>query len=109
MTEKKTRVNENSLKNLKMFTSEYQPSGKAKSLGKLKKKTLEELKNTILDKSFKLIADKLDDKELPANELLAIFNKAVEMSGFKKDKIDTTIKSYTLFEEEVEKKANELD
>ena len=63
MTEKKTRVNENSLKNLKKFTSEYQPSGEAKSLGKLKKKTLEELKQTILDKSFKLIADKLDDKQ----------------------------------------------
>jgi len=92
----------------KRFTSEYQPSGEAKSLGILKKKTLEELKNSILDKSFKLIDEKLDDKEISSTELLAIFNKAVEMSGFKKDKIDTTIKTYSLFEEETERKADEL-
>ena len=70
--------------------------------------TLEELKNSILDKSFKLIDEKLDDNEITSTELLAIFNKAVEMSGFKKDKIDTTIKSYSLFEEETEAKANAL-
>ena len=92
----------------KQFSSEYQPTGEAKSLGKLKAKTLEELKNSILDKSFKLIDEKLDDDEITSSELLNIFSKAVEMSGFKKDKIDTTIKSYSLFEEETEKKANEL-
>lgn len=92
----------------KQFSSEYQPSGEAKSLGHLKKKTLEELKNSILDKSFKLIDEKLDDEEITSSELLNIFNKAVEMSGFKKDKIDTTIKTYSLFEEETERKANEL-
>ena len=90
------------------FTSENQPSPEKKSLGHLKKKTLEELKNSILDKSFKLIDEKLDDKEITSGELLNIFNKAVEMSGFKKDKIDTTIKTYSLFEEETEQKANEL-
>ena len=90
------------------FTSENQPTPEAKSLGKLKAKTLEELKNSILDKSFKLIDEKLDNAEITSGELLAIFNKAVEMSGFKKDKIDTTIKSYSLFEEETEAKANEL-
>lgn len=93
----------------KKFTSEYQPTPEAKSLGHLKKKTLEELKNSILDKSFKLIDEKLDNSELASNELLAIFNKAVEMSGFKKDKIDTTIKSYSLFEEETENKAINLE
>ena len=90
------------------FTADNQPSGEAKSLGHLKKKTLEELKNSILDKSFKLIDEKLDDEEISSSELLNIFSKAVEMSGFKKDKIDTTIKTYSLFEEETEKKANEL-
>ena len=100
------------LKNLekrKKFTSEYQPTPEAKSLGILKKKTLEELKNSILDKSFKLIDEKLDNEEITSSELLAIFNKAVEMSGFKKDKIDTTIKSYSLFEEETENKAEKLE
>lgn len=92
----------------KRFTSEYQPSDEAKSLGWVKKRTLEELKNSILDKSFKLIDEKLDDKEISSTELLAIFNKAVEMSGFKKDKIDTTIKTYSLFEDETERKADEL-
>lgn len=92
----------------KQFTSEYQPSGENKSLGHLKKKTLEELKNSILDKSFKLIDEKLDDEEITSSELLSIFNKAVEMSGYKRDKIDTTISTYNLFEDEVEKKANEL-
>lgn len=92
----------------KQFTSENQPSGAAKSLGKLKKKTLEELKNSILDKSFKLIDEKLDDPEITAQELQNIFNKAVDMSGFKKDKVDATVKTYSLFEEETEAKANEL-
>ena len=91
------------------FTSENQPSPENKSLGHLKKKTLEELKNSILDKSFKLIDEKLDNEEITSSELLAIFNKAVEMSGFKKDKIDTTIKSYSLFEEETENKAEKLE
>lgn len=91
------------------FTSENQPSPANKSLGHLKKKTLEELKNSILDKSFKLIDEKLDNEEITSSELLAIFNKAVEMSGFKKDKIDTTIKSYSLFEEETENKAINLE
>ena len=91
------------------FTSENQPSPENKSLGHLKKKTLEELKNSILDKSFKLIDEKLDNEEITSSELLAIFNKAVEMSGFKKDKIDTTIKSYSLFEEETENKAINLE
>lgn len=93
----------------KKFTSEYQPTPEAKSLGHLKKKTLEELKNSILDKSFKLIDEKLDNEDITSSELLAIFNKAVEMSGFKKDKIDTTIKSYSLFEEETENKAINLE
>ena len=35
----------------KRFTSEYQPTPKAKSDGWLKKRTLEELKNEIVDKS----------------------------------------------------------
>ena len=90
------------------FTSTNQPSPQAKSLGILKKKTLEELKNSILDKSFKLIDEKLSDEEITSSELLAIFNKAVEMSGFKKDKVDATIKTYSLFEEEVQEKADEL-
>lgn len=93
----------------KQFTSENQPTPEAKSLGHLKKKTLEELKNSILDKSFKLIDEKLDDDEISSSELLSIFNKAVEMSGFKKDKIDTTIKTYSLFETETEEKAKALE
>lgn len=101
-------ANKNIKNYAKKFTSEYQPTPEAKSLGHLRKKTLEELKNSILDKSFKLIDEKLDNSEITSSELLAIFNKAVEMSGFKKDKIDTTIKSYSLFEEETEAKANEL-
>lgn len=100
------------LKNLekrKKFTSEYQPTGEAKSLGKLKAKTLEELKESILNKAFKIADEKLDDPELSASEFQNIFNKAVEMSGFKKDKIDTTIKSYSLFEEETQNKAEKLE
>lgn len=90
------------------FTSENQPSGEAKSLGHLKKRTLEEIKNSILDKAFTRIDEKLDEQEITSNELIAIFNRAVDMSGFKKDKIDATVKTYSLFEEEVEAKANEL-
>ena len=92
----------------KRFTSEYQPTPEAKSLGWTKKKSLEELKNSILDKSFSLIDDKLADPELTSSELLNIFAKAVEMSGFKKDKVDATVKTYSLFEEETEAKADEL-
>lgn len=92
----------------KRFTSEYQPPPENKVLGQLKRRTLEEKKNSILDKSFKLVDEKLDDPDLTSAELFAIFAKAVEMSGFKKDKIDTTIKSYSLFEEETEKKADAL-
>lgn len=91
------------------FTSENQPTGEAKSLGKLKAKTLEELKESILNKAFKIADEKLDDPELSATEFQNIFNKAVEMSGFKKDKIDTTIKSCSLFEEETENKAINLE
>lgn len=90
------------------FTSENQPSPEAKALGHLKKKTLEELKNSILDKAFSRIDERLDDPDIDKNELISIFNRAVDMSGFKKDKIDATIKTYSLFEEEVEEKANEL-
>ena len=93
----------------KRFTSEYQPSGEAKSAGWLKKKTLEELKNEIVDKSFKIAVEKLNNAEISQQEFLAIFSKAVEMSGFKNSKVDTTIKSYSLFEENVEKKANEIN
>lgn len=92
----------------KKFSSEYQPSPENKSLGHLKKKTLEELKNSILDKAFSRINERLDDPDIDKNELISIFNRAVDMSGFKKDKIDTTIKSYSLFEEETEKKADAL-
>ena len=102
-------ANKNIKNYAKKFTSEYQPTPEAKSLGHLKKKTLEELKNSILDKSFKLIDEKLDDPEITSSELQNIFNKAVEMSGFKRDKIDTTIKSYSLFEEETEEKARKLE
>lgn len=91
------------------FTSENQPTPEAKSLGWTKKKTLEELKESILNKAFKIADEKLDDPELSATEFQNIFNKAVEMSGFKKDKIDTTIKSYSLFEEETENKAEKLE
>ena len=101
-------VNKNIKNYGKKFTSEYQPSPENKSLGWTKKKTLEELKNSILDKSFKLIDERLDDPEIEKNELLNIFNKAVEMSGFKKDKIDATVKTYSLFEDEVQEKADAL-
>ena len=101
-------VNKNIKNYGKKFTSEYQPSPENKSLGCTKKKTLEELKNSILDKSFKLIDERLDDPEIEKNELLNIFNKAVEMSGFKKDKIDATVKTYSLFEDEVQEKADAL-
>jgi hypothetical protein len=93
----------------KRFTSEYQPTPEAKSAGWLKKKTLEELKNEIVDKSFKIAVEKLNNTEISQQEFLAIFAKAVEMSGFKNSKVDTTIKSYSLFEENVEKKANEIN
>lgn len=110
----KTRKNDKGLpKHLegkgKKFTSEYQPSGEAKSAGWVKKKTLEELKNEIVDKSFKIAVEKLNNAEISQQEFLAIFAKAVEMSGFKNSKVDTTVKSYTLFEETVEKKANEIN
>lgn len=113
MTKKETTKNDHLFKvgNKvgKQFSSEYQPSGEAKSLGWVKKKTLEELKESILNKAFKIADEKLDDPELSATEFQNIFNKAVEMSGFKKDKIDTTIKSYSLFEEETENKAEKLE
>ena len=93
----------------KKFTEEYQPSGEAKALGWLKKRTLEELKNEIVNKSFLIAVEKLNNSEISQQEFLAIFAKAVEMSGFKNSKLDTTVKTYNLFEESVEKKANEID
>lgn len=96
-------------KNTQFNSDTNQPTGEAKSLGKLKAKTLEEYKESILNKAFKIADEKLDDPELSASEFQNIFNKAVEMSGFKKDKIDTTIKSYSLFEEETENKAEKLE
>lgn len=99
----------NSIGKKTQFTSDNQPSPENKSLGHLKKKTLEELKNSILDKAFTRINERLDDPEIDKNELISIFNRAVDMSGFKKDKIDTTIKSYSLFEEETENKAINLE
>ena len=93
----------------KKFSKEYQPTPEAKSLGHLKKKTLEELKNEIVDKSFTIAVEKLNNAEISQQEFLAIFAKAVEMSGFKNSKVDATVKTYTLFEESVEKKANEID
>lgn len=92
----------------KKFSEDYQPSGANKSLGKQKARALEEIKNSILDKAFKLIDEKLDDPNITSAELQNIFNKAVDMSGFKKDKVDATVKTYSLFEEETEAKANEL-
>jgi hypothetical protein len=111
---KETKKNENKTpKHLegkqKRFSSEYQPSGEAKSLGWLKKRTLEELKNEIVNKSFLIAVEKLNNSEISQQEFLAIFAKAVEMSGFKNSKLDTTVKTYNLFEESVEKKANEID
>lgn len=41
----KREQHQNSLKNLKMFSSSYQPSGKAKSEGKRKAQTMRELAN----------------------------------------------------------------
>lgn len=93
----------------KKFTSENQPTPEAKSLGHLRKKTLEELKNEIVDKSFKIAVEKLNNAEMSQQEFLAIFAKAVEMSGFKNSKVDTTIKSYSLFEEEVKRKADDIN
>ncbi len=93
----------------KKFTSENQPSPEAKSLGHLRKKTLEELKNEIVDKSFKIAVEKLNNADISQQEFLAIFAKAVEMSGFKNSKVDTTIKSYSLFEEEVKRKADDIN
>jgi hypothetical protein len=111
--EKSTNNDQNMPKNFqgkaKKFTSEYQPTPQAKSLGHLKKKTLEELKNEIVDKSFKIAVEKLDNEELSVQEFLSIFSKAVEMSGFKNSKVDSTIKTYSLFEESVESKANEIN
>lgn len=103
------RTPENFKGKQKRFTSEYQPSGEAKSLGWLKRKTKEELKEEIINKSFKIASEKLDKEDISAQEFLAIFAKAVEMSGFKNSKVDTTVKTYNLFEESVEKKANEID
>lgn len=114
MTNKKSTNNDQNMpKNFqgkaKKFTSEYQPTPEAKSLGWLKKRTLEELKNEIVNKSFKIAVEKLNNAEISQQEFLAIFAKAVEMSGFKNSKVDTTIKTYSLFEESVENKANEID
>jgi len=79
-----TRANEKKLQNLKQFTSEYQPTGEAKSKGKQKAKALEQVKQEIIEKSFAKINALLEKEELTSQELRDIFKTAVDMSGYKK-------------------------
>lgn len=74
------------------FSSENQPSGKAKSLGHLKKKTIEETKKEIINVAFGQIYNKLMNGELTNQELINVFKSAIDMSGFKTSKQEVTQK-----------------
>lgn len=97
----------------KRFSKDYQPSPEAKSLGRAKAKTRADLPDMIfdlltglgtIDKAMVEVSKKVDEGKL--DELIKLLQL---MKKPDKQEIDTNIKTYTLFEEEVERKANELE
>ena len=83
-TTKYDRINNLKGSTPKKFTSDYQPTGEAKSKGKQKAKALEQIKQEIIEKSFSKINALLEKDELTSQELRDIFKTAVDMSGYKK-------------------------
>lgn len=75
----KREQHQNSLKNLKLFSSSYQPSGKAKSEGKRKAQTMRELANLFgagvpsekIIEAYLKVYPELNKKEI-SNDLLVI-------------------------------------
>ena len=90
----------------KQFSSEYQPTGEAKSRGYQEKKTREQLRDEIIDKSFKKIWELLEKEELSNQDLKDIFKQAVDMSGYKKqtEEIKATGFKITINNEEIDVK-----
>lgn len=118
----KRKMSENSLKNLELAkpennfnNSEVARKAQEKSVEARKRnKSFAEACRIVLDKCQEialkdLAQDYLLNPEISAETKLKIIQMLADYSGQKpKQEIDTTIKSYSLFEDEVEKKANEL-
>lgn len=117
----KRKMSENSLKNLEkskgIFSVDKELARKANVRShevKREKKAFAEACRIVLDKCQDvalndLAQDYLLNSEISAETKLKILQLLADYSGQKpKERIDTTIKTYSLFEEETEKKANEL-
>lgn len=117
----KRKMSENSLKNLEkskgIFSVDKDLARKANEKSheaKKEKKAFAEACRITLDGcqdvALKdLVQDYLLNPEISAETKLKILQLLADYSGQKpKEKIDTTIKTYSLFEEETERKANEL-
>lgn len=74
------------------FTSENQPSPEAKSKGHLKQRALKEIKEEIVYKSFSKVCEKLNSNDVTFEEVMDIFKKAIDISGFKSEKQEITQK-----------------
>ena len=79
------------LANLKRFTEETAREmgargGKKKKENEPKRKAIEQIKNEIIEKSFSKVYELLDKEDVNAQELIAIFKSAIDMSGFKTNK-----------------------
>lgn len=117
----KRKMSENSLKNLEktkcIFATDRDLARKANEKSheaKREKKAFAEACRITLDGcqdvALKdLVQDYLLNPEISAETKLKILQLLADYSGQKpKEKIDTTIKTYSLFEEETEAKADEL-
>lgn len=117
----KRKMSENSLKNLEkskgIFSVDKDLARKANEKSheaKKEKRAFAEACRITLDGcqdvALKdLVQDYLLNPEISAETKLKILQLLADYSGQKpKEKIDTTIKTYSLFEEETERKANEL-
>lgn len=98
MSEHKRKMNKKSLENLQpekyYFTSDSAQIAQKKSVIKRKEnKTLEEVKNEIVQKCFSKINDLLEKEEISSADLRDIFKTAVDMSGFKKQSQDINIEA----------------
>jgi ribosomal protein L9 len=99
MSEHKRKMNKRSLENLQPFTENTARicganGGKKKKENEPKRKALEQIKNEIIEKSFSLVYDLLQNGELLTSaDLRDIFKTAVEMSGYKKQSQDINIET----------------
>lgn len=73
------------------FSSSNQPTSESKKRGWEKRKSLEQIKEEIMEKSFSKINELLDKEDLTSQDLRDIYKTAVEMSGFKKQSQELSV------------------